>query len=279
MRNVVVCMAKDEDHYIDEWIDYHLKLGFSDVFVYQHEWRYSGPFASDRRVHLLECSGKPHIRFQGSVYDGFLRDAGKGLFGDIDFAAFFDVDEFMCLKPGLTLDGFLSRFSGVSGVALNWKFFGDSGLNGLPEDGDYSVVKRFTRCSSRLHNQVKTIVNVRVAGPARFSGPHALKASLTEDCVLSATGDRFVHGWKNRDEKDPPAWLNHYFCKTREEFETIKRPRGRLSREIGDPEHIRPSSAFDEHNYNHVCDTTARDFYLKACALQSGGEGEDGGQA
>ncbi len=30
----LVCIAKDEDHYIDEWLDYHLKLGFTRVVVY-----------------------------------------------------------------------------------------------------------------------------------------------------------------------------------------------------------------------------------------------------
>jgi hypothetical protein len=34
MKTALVCIAKDEDHYIDEWLLYHLKLGFSDIFVY-----------------------------------------------------------------------------------------------------------------------------------------------------------------------------------------------------------------------------------------------------
>lgn len=35
----LVCIAKDEDNYIQEWIDYHLKLGFSDIYIWQNNWR------------------------------------------------------------------------------------------------------------------------------------------------------------------------------------------------------------------------------------------------
>ena len=42
MKTALVCIAKEEDNYIDEWIKYHLKLGFNDIFVYQNDWRYAG---------------------------------------------------------------------------------------------------------------------------------------------------------------------------------------------------------------------------------------------
>lgn len=39
MRTALVCIAKNEDNYIDEWIDYHKLAGFDDVFVVQNDWR------------------------------------------------------------------------------------------------------------------------------------------------------------------------------------------------------------------------------------------------
>jgi hypothetical protein len=32
----LVCIAKDEDLYLQDWIDYHLKLGFDDIHIYQN---------------------------------------------------------------------------------------------------------------------------------------------------------------------------------------------------------------------------------------------------
>lgn len=38
MKVALVCVAKNEDLYIQEWIDYNLKLGFDDIIIFQHEW-------------------------------------------------------------------------------------------------------------------------------------------------------------------------------------------------------------------------------------------------
>lgn len=42
MNTALVCIAKNEDHYIDEWLQYHFSIGFTKAFVYQNNWRYAG---------------------------------------------------------------------------------------------------------------------------------------------------------------------------------------------------------------------------------------------
>jgi hypothetical protein len=37
MRTALVCIAKWEDT-IEEWCNYHLKLGFDKIFIYQNYW-------------------------------------------------------------------------------------------------------------------------------------------------------------------------------------------------------------------------------------------------
>ena len=34
MKIALVCLAKNEDFYIDEWIKYHTKLGFDHIYIY-----------------------------------------------------------------------------------------------------------------------------------------------------------------------------------------------------------------------------------------------------
>ena len=41
MRTALVCIAKWEDT-IEEWCNYHLKLGFDKIFIYQNDWVYFG---------------------------------------------------------------------------------------------------------------------------------------------------------------------------------------------------------------------------------------------
>jgi hypothetical protein len=64
---------------------------------------------------------------------------------EYDFAAFFDVDEFLCLKKDKSLESFLSRYADIYGVGVNWRVFGDNGLTSV-ESGSYSLLNRFTKC-------------------------------------------------------------------------------------------------------------------------------------
>lgn len=33
-KSILCCIAKNEDNYINEWVEYHLKLGFDRVVIY-----------------------------------------------------------------------------------------------------------------------------------------------------------------------------------------------------------------------------------------------------
>jgi hypothetical protein len=34
MKTALVSIAKNEDNYLKEWVDYNLYLGFNDIFIY-----------------------------------------------------------------------------------------------------------------------------------------------------------------------------------------------------------------------------------------------------
>ena len=87
MKKSLVCIAKSEDLYIDEWIEYHQSLGFDEVFVYQNNWRYSGDKSKFKNVHWIEFDGDCK---QLAAYNDWLVNKSDGF----SWAAFFDVDEF-----------------------------------------------------------------------------------------------------------------------------------------------------------------------------------------
>ena len=53
----LVCFAKNEDLYLQEWIDYHIKLGFDDIHVFQNDWRFKDPKPNEK-VYFHEYDGK-----------------------------------------------------------------------------------------------------------------------------------------------------------------------------------------------------------------------------
>ena len=148
MNVALVCIAKNEDHYIDEWIDYHKKVGFDDIFIYQNNWRWSG---ESENVHKIDFDGN---NLQIIAYNNFLFTYKD----NFDWVAFFDVDEFLVLKKHKNIKEFLSDYSNFDAVGINWVLFGNNGHDKV--DSEYSLIKRFTKRQSNVNQHIKSIVKM-----------------------------------------------------------------------------------------------------------------------
>ena len=253
MKTALVCIAKNEDHYIDEWINYHLKLGFTSIFVYQNNWRYNNSLRQHPNVEWIGFDGEA---MQVKAYNDFIDKH----FDEYGFAAFFDVDEFLCLKDNVSLDQFLDLYSDVYGVGVNWRVFGDNGLSCV-NDGNYSLLDRFTKCQSKLDRHIKTILNLKMSkNMFHFINPHFVDASLKYDIIVDVHKNRFIHGPWNENEEDGVAQLNHYHAKTWQEFQE-KMARGKADTAKSHPRYNYLSSDFYLHNYNDIEDLTALKFF------------------
>jgi hypothetical protein len=233
-RVALVCIAKDEDDYIDEWVDYHLKLGVDRVFIYENDWR------SERR------DGVTTIPFDGPgrqiyAYNDFIFTNGEtGIV--YDWAIFIDVDEFICLKKHKTIKDFLREYgsipSQVDGIAMNWMTFGSN--NASPSG---SVLERFTRRAENPERHIKLIVNLN--GDRLMMGPHHSYGFWID------TNGQVGSGQNNFVPATDVIQLNHYFCKTRQEYEK-KMARGRADWYVP-----RRPEDFDYYDKNEVEDLTA----------------------
>lgn len=134
----LVCIAKNEDHYIDEWIEYHLKLGYDRVFVYQNDWKmHDSKYEKSENVVWLTINGKQQ---QFNAYNNFLQIYSN----QFDWVSYFDVDEFLVLRKHTSIKEFLEPFRKCCAVSINWKIFGSNGHLDV-KDNNYSVINRFTK--------------------------------------------------------------------------------------------------------------------------------------
>lgn len=237
----LVCIAKNEDLYLTEWINYHLKLGFDDIFVYQNDWRWN---ESQRHpaARYLEING--HGK-QVEAYNDFLKYHGQSY----EWVAFLDVDEFLVLKKHDSVNRFLRSFNGAPAVGINWALFGDN--NRCAPILDYSCLRRFTKRNRNLISMIKSIVRPSLV---KVTGIH----NPADVDIIGANGS-IIRGSENPLGDMDVAQVNHYFCKTIMEFH-VKRLRGRADTAADDKDYIRDIDDFHKHNYNDVNDFIARDF-------------------
>lgn len=264
MKTALVCIAKDEDEYLIEWIDYHLKLGFTDIFVYQNNWRFNGHCKDYTNVHFIELDGH---RMQNKCYNDFIVDN----YMKYDFIACFDVDEFLYINDG-TLEDFLSSHKDHDAIYVNWRLFGDNNLKKVWCDC-YTVLIRFIQCDDKLHRLGKFIINTkRCRDSIAYVNPHivAFKMPMFSNAMpglpqyVDSNGDVAITPWENTNIKEQRAELYHYRNKTWEENVKRKYKTDDAFHEASTCDFRNDMVAikreFDAHNKNVIVNTKARDF-------------------
>jgi len=235
MKVSLVCIAKNEDHYIDEWVNYHLKLGFDKIFIYENDWESN---LTNDKVVKIPVKGKKQ---QIPIYNKHITDYRS----DYDWSAFLDVDEFIVLKKHKNIKDFLNDYQDEPAVVINWVFFGNNGHDEISDD--YSVIKRFTKREITPNEHVKSIVNLKKCGYMYVHNHVGISVD---------TNKKQTHNSPyNPNGTVDVAQINHYFVKTKKEFiEKVNRGRA-------DTGTYRDLSDFNKHNVNEIEDLTAYNFF------------------
>jgi len=258
----LVTMAKDEDYYLQEWIDYNLKLGFDDIYIFQNNWRFKNQTPNEK-VHFLEWdvdSLPKHDPFtwewnrHAMCYSKF----GKDYHNEYEWAAFFDVDCFLVLKKTDDVKTFISEYDHIeqSQLVIDFAFFGDNGHTDF--DPNYtSVVERFTQRWDKPHTHsyysflpiCKLHPNFGKHSIHFIHGEEWIDTNLNVGCGF----DLVLRQSRNITLEN--AQLNHYYTKTLPEW-MLKMKKTRAE---GDS-YENSMEGFDQHNFNDVEDLHALNF-------------------
>jgi hypothetical protein len=215
MKVALVCVARWEDYYLKEWLDYNQKLGFDKVIMYQNDWR------TELEHPILEKRISDGRSIQVPTYNHFLNTEEE-----YDWVAFFDCDEFLVLKKHNNIKELIEEYSDKTNViALNWIFYGNLGK--LTREGD-SLIKQFPMRSNKTDQHIKVIVNKSVVKVMQL--PHN-----TINAAMDTNG-KFFQGPFNHSGPMDVAYINHYHNKTKEDWD-LRCKRGRVDCDL-------------PHNYN-----------------------------
>ena len=210
IKVALVCVAKWEDYYLEEWLEYNHKLGFDKIIMYQNDWR------TDIEKPYLQkevCDGRS---IQVTLYNKVLANNTE-----YDWIAFFDCDEFLVLKKHDNIKDFINDYKDRTNViGLNWFLYGSFGLKTRTSN---SLLKMFPNRNTNVNEHIKVIVNGRTG--ERMELPHN-----THGQSMDTNGHKF-NGPFNPGGPSDIAVLNHYHSKTREDW-MLRCDRGRVDCEV-----------------------------------------------
>jgi hypothetical protein len=264
MTAVLVAVAKLEEKYLQEWVEYYLQIGFDAIYLYENdkEQKYAELLKDYPRVKVIHfpTDGTPIRSTQYYVLEDFCTKYKD----QYTWLAHFDIDEFLVLKQHKTIQEFCQAYLGKEegGIVVPWVHFGDNGHEGYSPE---PVTFRFTK-----REDVETSRTVFVKSIActscieKYIDWHI--PSLKKGNMKTTNGDTIL--CRETDKKPiDVVQLNHYFCKTKEEFQ-MKRIRGEVGVPSTHPSKFGKSeqgryniTMFHRYNKNEIEDLKAKEIY------------------
>jgi hypothetical protein len=250
-RKAVLCaIALKENVYMNEWIQYHLKLGFSKIYIYDNSPDNEANIFKSNQVEVVPFPG---FCMQMSAYSHFLQHIRESM--DFDWGCFLDLDEFIVLKKHETIVDLLIEHCQEGSLGLNWVIFGS---NGEKDYRNEPVLKRFIRRSKDVDFHIKSLFCLEDV--SSVNNPHYvhLLNGNQHDCH----GNVFQGPFNMLQPSDDIACVHHYFTKSWGEY-VFKAARGEADRpdQLTNPKHNK--ACFDHHDQNDIIDTSAWNFFLK----------------
>jgi hypothetical protein len=180
---VAICvLMKDAENYFEEWLDYHLAMGFDAIYIYDNSpsFELNNWFDNTRNhttlgkvevMHWLDDS----IYNQNNAYEDCVEKFGHSETGPkIDYFAFIDVDEFLVIRSPKYNDiqGILTDYLVPYGGALtvNWMMVGSSNKT---VSSPLPITKRNQYRAKETHNVVKSFV--KASEYIEHKNPHAVE--------------------------------------------------------------------------------------------------------
>lgn len=217
-------IAKDEDRYLREWIDYHAMIGVERFILYDNESRI--PIAETLKdydcqefITIIPVQGKAA---QTPAYNHCLQE-----FRDVSrWIGFIDLDEFICLNDTNDIRALLADYEDYGGLAASWVTFGSSGHIGRPHGLQLENYTQAFEEPADVNTHVKSFIQ-----PARTLeavNPHKFKYVEPYYCVneeLTPTPLSFSYNTSKRVQ------VNHYPIRSQQDFEE-KLARGRADTDV-----------------------------------------------
>ena len=226
----IAVVLKNEATYIDEWIEYHYKIGVDKIYLYDNDSEDRSELMNELKpwidLGVVEYNELPGDYAQLPAY----QDAMFRHRFDCRYMAFIDVDEFIVPKNGRDLIDILNQafeketvdnFT-IGGLTANWRVFASGGKPYRELGG---VIERFTMRTKDEFDRnlmVKTITNPRRID--YYSNPHHPQYYINVTGI-NENGNQVLE-YQNTENTVDKIQINHYFTKSKEEF-IQKMSRGR----------------------------------------------------
>lgn len=237
MRVALCTIAKQENKYIKEFVQYYERLGIDMIYLYDNNDKDGERFEDvidyeikEGFVTLIDFRGRKRCQIEA------YQDCYDKYGANVDWLAYLDVDEFLTFSKETNVKNikeylYQSKFDKYNMIHLNWMCYGDNDKLYYEED---SLVDRFPQPQPLMqcvaydrpeNDTIKTIVRGRGNNIKWIRSVHTPQY-VRNVCCCDNKGDKIEDAYKDTSDMNfSDAYIRHYSTKTAEEY-AIKMKRG-----------------------------------------------------
>ena len=231
--NSSICLIiKDENEYINEWLKWHIEIGFEHFFICDNDSKIPiRQSVKDDYIPFCTFIDYPTINgnTQLACYNDILNKYGK----TTKWLAFIDTDEFIRTTDGRNINDFLKDYEEYDGIYAQWIIYN---ANGLIKKSDEPQRVRFTEIINKYPSlsEGKSIVQ-----PSKiFSMGCHFPSGVLKNRNIVDSNFRRMFSPLSEFSKNNKIFVDHYFTRSYEEWlEKVKR---------GNPESKEPCEKYNE---------------------------------
>lgn len=206
MTYAICTIIKDERRYLEEWLQHNVNLGFTAIHLYEDEGSESHQDICEKfpKVYLHSFSevtnpDKSRRDWKQMSLFAYFINKYKDLY---DWCAFMDVDEFIRLEDGYTLERICQEFQDYKGIKMCQKTHGANGHITRPEGGLQENYPE-TTWGVNAKSMTKCFVNLKKSNYS-WNTVHRLSGAVYTD---------FTNKIKENPTYDK-IWYDHYYTKS-----------------------------------------------------------------
>ena len=241
MKLAICLLIKDENEYLQEWLDYHRKVGISHFYIYDNNSRVpiSEELQNEKDVTIKLWSHNPVN--QCAAYN----DCCKTHNTEVDKIAFIDTDEFICFdsKYKTIQEVWLDlerQFGRIDHLGAYWRMYGKT----EPYFQTRQSIDDYKQYYENYH--IKSIFDPKLV--KQFTDPH--HAIVTgnyinekNEPIINAFGSK--EGHYNDSHTSQTIWIKHIWSRSLLEFHC------KIMR--GTPDIIKKKTIEEFYQHNNQC--------------------------
>lgn len=230
----IVAIARLENPYINEWIEYHRNLGFSHFYIYDNSYgdeiHIDKVLTDDNAKYTTVIPIYNKYAWQKHAYE----DAYGKYGGMHEYLLYIDIDEFFTLCSHKSVSEYIdflnSKCPGFQSCRLHWEIYDDN--NAIERDISIPITQFFTQKAKtkkalEANNQTKSIIKCGIPG-MYFPSVHYAKSSKKPLLTCNSIGEKInsSSGIIIKERYVGMAKIRHYMTKTISEYMAQKLCRG-----------------------------------------------------